>query len=247
MTAFDPDPNLRWLFCMTHPDDEISICAWIKRLTDAGAEVWISWTHATEERRAEAEHASESLGVPLTRLFFHRGDDGVVCRQMASLLPGFRSMVDKVRPDRIACGAFEQGHLDHDATNCMVHEVFDGPIFEIPFYYSYLTRMPRVNRFADPTGQEVLDLFPDEKRFKKDYAKLFPSQKIWKNMLFANVAAKAGGDGSLSATERMRLQSHTDFDRPNHSGQLKERIEISERWNLWLECWREVRSRQLGI
>ena len=47
MTLFDADIGERWLFCMTHPDDEISICAWIRRLTDAGVDVFLSWTHST--------------------------------------------------------------------------------------------------------------------------------------------------------------------------------------------------------
>lgn len=246
MTAFDPNPSLRWLFCMTHPDDEISICAWIKRLTDAGADVWISWTHATPRRRAEAEHASAMLGVPMHQLIFHEGTDGSVCREMNLLLPGFHAMVDRIKPDRIACGAFEQGHLDHDATNCLVHQVFDGPVFEIPFYYSYLTRLPRVNRFEDPAGEEIIELSSLEARMKRDYAKSFPSQKIWKNMVFANIKAKLIGDGSLSRSERMRLQTWTHFDRPNHKGDLAAKIESSDRWKLWEVCFRDFRSQRLS-
>jgi hypothetical protein len=245
MVAFDPDPSIRWLFCMTHPDDEISICAWIKRLTDAGAEVWISWTHASPVRQAEAGYAAEELGVPLTRLFFHGAEDGRVVHQMADLLPSFSAMIQKVQPARIACGAFEQGHLDHDATNCLVHQVFDGPVFEIPFYYSYLTRMPRVNRFEDPTREEVIELSPAAAAAKRYYAKLFPSQRIWRNMVWANMRSKLNGDGSLSKTERMRLQLPTDFTRVQHSGALGKRIEESDRWQEWLKAYQSFRVSQL--
>lgn len=246
MLAFDPDPAVRWLFCMTHPDDEISICAWIKRLTSAGAEVWLSWTHATDRRRAEAESAAEALGVPLTRLFFHGATDGFVCSEMVQLLPSFDAMIAKVRPDRIACGAFEQGHLDHDATNRLVHQAFDGPVFEIPFYYPYLTKLPRVNRFEDAASGEMINLSKAEARFKLDYAKRFPSQRIFTNMVFANMRAMLTGDGSLVRTERMRRQTWTNFRQPQHGSRLAAKIRESEEWQYWTECVREFESKLLS-
>lgn len=231
---------------MTHPDDEISICAWIKRLTASGADVWISWTHATVRRQVEAEAAAENLGVPLQKLFFHGGTDGFVCSEMGKLLPSFQAMIAKAKPDRIACGAFEQGHLDHDATNCLVHQCFDGPVFEIPFYYPYLTRLPRVNRFETDKGQEVIKLTKAEAKFKRGYAKSFPSQRIFANMIFANMKAKLTGDGSLSGSESMRLQTWTDFRNPQHSPRLAARINESENWKYWIECLQNFESSQLS-
>lgn len=234
MVAFDPDPQVRWLFCMTHPDDEIAICAWIRRLVDAGAEVWLSWTHSTPIRHAEALAAARRLGVPRDRLFFHEGTDANCCDEMDILLSTFRAMIGICRPDRIACGAFEQGHIDHDTTNFLVHQVFKGPIYEIPFYYSYLTRLPRVNRFENPEGEEVLKLEREQVRFKIDYAKGFPSQRVWVNMIFANLQAMITGDGPLGNSERMRLQGRTDFRKPQHSPGLSLQIEESETWARWL-------------
>lgn len=246
MLAFDADPAIRWLFCLTHPDDEISICVWIRRLVAAGADVFLSWTHDTELRKEEAEAAALALGVPWDRLYFHGATDGFVCSEIGPLLPQFEAMIEEIEPDRIACGAFEQGHLDHDATNYLVHQAYDGPVFEIPFYYPYLTRFPRVNRFEIPSGQEVIELTKEESRFKLDYAKRFPSQRIFTNMIFANLRAKLTGDGSLVTSERMRLQPPTDFRRPNHSPVLAQKIAASEDWGYWLDCLGEFEAARMS-
>jgi hypothetical protein len=161
-------------------------------------------------------------------------------------MPSFETMMAKCRPHRVACGAFEQGHLDHDATNCLVQATFDGPVFEIPFYYSYLTRLPRVNRFADPSREEIIQLGKSEARFKLEYAKGFPSQRIFTNMIFANLRAKLTGDGSLTRTERMRLQTWTEFRQPQHKSPLASRIRDCENWKYWVECVRDFESRRLS-
>lgn len=223
---------------MTHPDDEISICAWIKRLTQAGVDVWISWTHSNPERQREAIRAALKLGVARDNLIFHGGPDGAIMDDMAAHFAKFQAMIETVKPDRIVCGAFEQGHLDHDATNALVAKSFDGPIYEVPFYYSYLTRLPRVNRFSQPTGEEILELSEAEKEWKMDYAQSFPSQAIWRNMIFAEAAARLSGDGSLMTTERMRLQAPVDYLRPNHEGELAERIVESSKWAAWGTAYR---------
>ena len=61
---------------MTHPDDEMSICAWIRRLTQNGNEVHISWTHSNAVREAEARAVAVLLGVPDRNLHFFGASDG---------------------------------------------------------------------------------------------------------------------------------------------------------------------------
>lgn len=233
MSHLDLDPKLVWLFCMTHPDDEISVAGCIHRLVNAGSEVWISWTHDTAVRQAEARGAAHRLGVPESRLFFHQATDGKVIDELARLLPIFKAMVEAVKPDRVVCGAFEQGHLDHDATNLLVNSVFQGTVHEAPFYHTYLTRMPRVARFADPSGEEVIPLTPEERRVKIDLSRAYPSQRIALNMLMADLRARLTGDGPLADTERLRVQTHRDFTRPNLPAPLAQRVEQSERWQRW--------------
>lgn len=237
--VFDPSPSLRWLFCMTHPDDEISICAWIHRLTRAGADVWMSWTHDTPVRESEARRVAKLLGVRNDRLFFHGAPDGDVCVHMQDLLPRFKVMMQTIEPDRVVCGAFEQGHIDHDATNCLVNHSTEAKVLEVPFYHTYLTRFPRVNRFADPGGAESIHLDADEQALKKRVARSYPSQNIWWNMMAADLRARATGDGSLLAAEWMRPQAHKDFAKPNLPGDLAAKVESSGKWKRWMAALAE--------
>src|SRR5690348_12941912 len=156
---------------MTHPDDEISICAWIKRLVENGNDVFLSWSHSTPEREREARAAAALMGVHQDRLKFFGAPDGNVVDQIPDLIESTRGWFELANPDRVCCGAFEQGHIDHDATNFIVNRAFRGMILEIPFYHSYLVRLQRINRFADPRGEEVRVLDRDEQRFKMLVAK----------------------------------------------------------------------------
>lgn len=237
MKLFDPDPNLRWLFCMTHPDDEISICAWIRRLAQAGNDVFISWTHSTDVREREARAVAKLFGIPEERLWFFGAPDMGVIEQMGDLLPIYRDMIADVQPDRAVCGAFEQGHLDHDATNWLVNHSFEGPVLEVPFYHAYLRRYQRLNRFADPTGQEVIHLSKEEQRFKKRVARQYPSQRIWSNLvwyeIYQGMRLKAI---ELPKTERMRLQTHREWLRPNLPDSLARRVARTATWRRWLHA-----------
>ncbi|MEI8281803.1 MAG: PIG-L family deacetylase [Armatimonadota bacterium] len=235
MSVFDLSKR-RWLFCMTHPDDEISICAWIKRLTANGNEVYISWTHSTPVREAESRRVASLLGVAQENLFFHGATDGRVGGEFKELMPVFQSMIGQVQPDVIACGAFEQGHPDHDTTNVLVNTVFSGEVLEIPFYHTYATKLQAMNSFSDPTGQSVLLLSPEEVRLKRQIAKLFVSQNIWSVLLWFEIWHVLQGRRShLSSREIMRPQGHKLFRVPNHPPGLAKRVEQSETWRTWCD------------
>lgn len=243
MKAFDLDKQTRWLFCMTHPDDEISICAWIRRLTTNGNEVHLSWTHSVDFREAEARAAALLMGVRPDRLHFLHGTDGHIPEEMPELLPKFQALMDSVRPDRVVCGAFEQGHLDHDSTNFMVSQSFNGPILEIPFYHTYLTRFQRLNRFADPRGEEILELTIDEQRFKTMVARQFPSQNIWSILLWYEAWQRARfRPMQLASSERMRLQGRVNYMRPNLPPRLANRVRKSVNWRRWKAAVRAFRQ-----
>lgn len=236
MSLFDTNRG-RWLFCMTHPDDEISICAWIKRLTDAGSEVFLSWTHSNDVREKEARAVAKMLGVPQENLTFFGATDGRVCTQIGELLPQFRQLMSDVQPDVVACGAFEQGHLDHDATNFLVNRSFGGDVLEIPFYHTYLTKLQTMNTFSDPSGQEQMTLSREEAKFKRAVAKQFKSQNIWKVLFWYEIWKLSQGDEvELSTREVMRLQTHTHFGAPNHPIAIASEVEASDTWKWWLEC-----------
>jgi len=222
---------------MTHPDDEISICAWIHRLVRNGNPVFMSWTHSNPTREAEGRAVAHLLGVPSSHLFFFEATDGSACHEIPQLLPVFLKMMEEVRPDRVCCGAFEQGHIDHDTTNLLVNYTFSGPILEIPFYHTYLTRFQILNRFSDPRGQEVLPLEIDERRLKTTIARQFPSQNIWSVLLWYEIWQKARLKPiELTRTERMRLQTHRRFTRPNHPPRLAAKIRRSDTWTRWKQA-----------
>lgn len=234
MKVFSTDPSLRWLFCLTHPDDEISICAWIHRLVRSGNQVFLSWTHCNPIREREARKVAEILGVPAENLFFFHATDGSVCDEIPALLPKFREMMAKVNPDRVCCGAFEQGHIDHDATNYLVNHSFDGAVLEIPFYHTYLTRFQRMNRFSDPRGEEILPLDLEDQRLKKRIARQYPSQNIWHVLLLYEAWQRARLKPIvLAKSERMRFQTHRQFTKPNHPPALARRIKRSNTWQRW--------------
>lgn len=244
LRAFDPDPSIRWLFCLTHPDDELSIAVWIRRCVQAGCEVWMSWTHATETRKKEARAVAHMLGVRADRLFFHGGTDGSVCDEMAALLPSFRRMMERVQPDRVVCGAFEQGHLDHDSTHWLVAHSFDGPVFEAPFYHVYTGPIQTMNRFSDPKGQETIRPTKDERRLKRALARQYPSQNIWSVLLWYELLHQGARlrPFRLTFSERLRLVEGVDYARPAHALRLARRVRKSAKWRRWRRALRRAEA-----
>jgi len=233
-TAFDLDPNIKWLFCFTHPDDELSIVAWINRLVKSGAQVYLAWSHSNPIREKESRKVASEIGLNQENLTFLTGTDGAICDELLNLKPQFESLISRVSPDRIACGAFEQGHLDHDATNFLVTEIFGGPIFEIPFYNSYVTRLMRMNRFSKEENQEIIDLTPEEQDLKVRLAKMYPSQNIYRCLLVHEALQFCLGRGiNIHKTERMRLQGKIDYLRPIHADPVLKRLQNHKSWQRW--------------
>lgn len=236
MKVFDDDPGLRWLFCMTHPDDEISICAWMRRLVVAGATVYVSWTHSTPVREAEARAMARRTGIPDERLTFFGMPDGRVCDHLAELKPRFASLMAEVKPDRVVCGAFEQGHIDHDATNFLVNQSFSGPIFELPLYYCYADRLMVVNRFATAPHGELIRTSREEALFKREIATFYPSQNIKDVLFWAERVRRVLGREPLASTERLRLQTWKDFMAPNLPPRKAKRVLSTPTWRRWFEA-----------
>jgi LmbE family N-acetylglucosaminyl deacetylase len=243
MRLFDPDPRLRWLFCLTHPDDELAIAGWIARLAAAGAEVHLSWTTATPERRWEARDAAGVLGLALDRLHFLNGRDRGVETQLADLYPEFSALIETVSPHRIVSGAFEQGHLDHDATNFLVAMAASGAscpqvptLLETPFYHAYCQPIPTMNRFAAPSQtEERWELAASEILLKRRLARCYPSQNIFGNAVYYRLLQILRGEAEpLGAVERLRVQTHFDFLTPNLPPPWQARVQATARWKKWL-------------
>lgn len=236
MKLFDPDPELRWLLVLAHPDDELAIAAWLHRLRIRGAAVTALWLHSTPTREAEARQVMEVIGVSQECLHFLDAPDGDLCDCMSAYQPHVDAVVANNKPDRIITAAFEQGHLDHDATNFLVNRAAGGvPVLELPLYHGYHREIMPLNRFAEPNGQEILALTPDEQRLVKRVARMYPSQTIWRNLFWSEVLSRIRLRPTLLAsTERMRLQTWRDYRRPHLPDDLARRVVRSPRWARWI-------------
>lgn len=238
MTCFDPNPDLRWLFCFTHPDDEIAMAGWLRILSEAGVEVHVVWTHSTPRRESESRRAMELIGIPAERLTFLGATDQHVVDEIPDLLPRFAEIGQRLTPDRVVCGAFEQGHIDHDATNFLVNKSMDRYlILEFPLYHPYSRRLQTINRFAAPEGQEVLTLSKTQQRQKVQIGKSYPSQRIWTILWwYEALGYLTFSPKRLFADERLRVQTHRDFSRPNLPEKLADEVRASSTWKRWLNA-----------
>lgn len=250
MSAFDSAPRHRWLFCFTHPDDEIAMAAWMRRLSAAGVEVWAGWSVSNPVREAEARAVMRLLGVSEERLFFFDAPDGDACDHLASLRDKWVEAIHVSKPTRIVVCAFECGHLDHDSTNYAVNSATRSvgapcEVFELPLYQTYLTRTPVLNRFADSAGEEVLRLLPEEWMLKRRVSQMYPSQNIGSLLVWYTLWGWVRlRPPALCRTERMRRQTHFDFTTPNLPEPLRSRVERSEKWRRWLRCVQAFESDQ---
>ncbi|CAN5418228.1 hypothetical protein BH11ARM1_BH11ARM1_08390 [soil metagenome] len=244
MSLFRTEPDQTWLFCMTHPDDEISICAFMRMVARNGGKIFVSWTHSNPVREQEARSAMKLIGIPEQNLIFFNAPDGKVCENLDALVPRFESMMVKVQPDFVVCGAFEQGHIDHDSTNFIVNQTFAGTVLEVPLYNTYTRRVQTLNRFAgDPEG-EILLLSNDDIRFKKNFARQYPSQTIWKILFWHQIyTTTLLRPARLYATERLRVQTHKDWLKPNQSPAVASRVTQSEPWRRWTQCITEYQAK----
>jgi hypothetical protein len=166
------------------------------------------------------------------------GEDGTVCDQMPELLPMFCELIERVKPDRVACCAFEQGHLDHDATHCLIRRAFGGTVLEWPMYHPYTRRIQTMGRFADPTGEEVLQLSAEERRFKRKMSWQYPSQNI-RSVLFGYhlLCSLRMRPARLYATERLREAGNPDYASPAVPVCYRQEVADSPLWRRWLEAF----------
>ncbi|MFQ3587740.1 MAG: PIG-L family deacetylase [Fimbriimonadaceae bacterium] len=243
IVAFDPNPDLAWLFVLPHPDDELAIAAWIRRRVRAVNRAMLCWVHDTPERREESEALARRLGLVGDQLVFLGLPDGGLPERLPELVDRLGVVVSDFGPDRVATAAFEQGHPDHDAVNFAVNQVWTGPTLEFPLYHSYATPWQTIGRFAEESGSERLDLDEEEQSLKVEWAKSFPSQNLWGALVWNEIRlVLTGRGGELRRWERLRVQRHLDFETPNLPPRLAERVRRTRSWRRWSEAvarWRD--------
>jgi len=237
VAAFDVGQGERVLFAFSHPDDEMVVAAFLRRLTRQGTPVHFCWLHSTPVREAESRAAMSRLGLSGDDLTFFGAPDGQLLESISELEPELRALIERFRPTRVVTQAFEQGHIDHDATNFMVDRCFDGPIFEVPCYHTYLTKVPRILRFADPVGEETIELSPEERRMKRSLVRLYGSQSLRRKLaLYKLLLGLTFRDAAFFAKERMRLQGQIDYTRPNLPEPTATKVAASATWRHWRQA-----------
>ncbi len=245
---FERNPQSTWLFCFAHPDDELTIAAWMKQLCDLGATVHSCWTHSNPIREEEARQTAKLLGQPQDNLTFLHGLDGDVCTQIEALLPDFQNLMARINPSHIAVCAFEQGHLDHDATNFLVLSAATAPVYEFPLYHCYHHWYQTLGQFSSGTGVEELKLSQEESLLKKRLAKEYPSQNIWKILFWYEAWHRLRFRSSgLLEFESLRPTQHTTWFKPNHAEPLASQVLQSSKWQRWVQAMEKLEADFPGI
>lgn len=236
MRAFDINPQLKWLFVMTHPDDEMSVAAWMRRLVRAGSEVHMLWAHSNSVREEESRKAAELIGVKPENLEFFTLPDGRLVEHLRELREGLRQRIAEHGYDRVAVTAFEQGHLDHDSVCYAVCKTFEGPVLQYPMYYPYTRSFQVLQQFSNDVGVEKLALDPKESEFKWKVLGCYPSQTIRRNAICHKwMLSWVPGQEQLDKREYLRYQPNLRFDRINHPSPVREEVERSPQWRKWLQ------------
>jgi LmbE family N-acetylglucosaminyl deacetylase len=178
-------------------------------------------------------------------MHFFEAPDGDACDHISEMIDFAKSVIEKAQPERIALGAFECGHIDHDSTNVAVARANQQrvPMFEIPYYHTYLTRVPVINRFADPSGEEIIQLTKEEQKLKIRASRAYKSQNIGSLLFWYTVLGWAKfSPVALCKTERMRLQAHFDYSIPNLPTRLRDQVLVSGKFRRFASQTSECNS-----
>ena len=241
MSAFEVGAGERVLFALCHPDDEMAVIAFMRRLRATGIPVRVTWSHSTPIRQEESTAVMERIGIDESALTFFGAPDKGITEGLQELRERMGAVVGSFKPTRVVTHAFEQGHLDHDATNLLVNLCFNGPVYEAPYYHTYMTKFPVINRFSDPLDEECIDLSREEQAFKRSLIEMYPSQTIARNVrAYEFFHALTMRKARMFERERLRLQTHKDFLTPNHPPALAGRVAQSEPWAAWVRAVAEV-------
>lgn len=245
---FNLDLKGTWLFCFAHPDDELAVAALMRRACQAGVDVHVVWSHSRPYREQESRAVAAEIGLRQENLTFLDGEDGTICHQIEDLLPKYRALMAQVSPHHVFTGAFEQGHLDHDATHFLARQTAPCPVSEFPLYHAYYRWYQTLGRFSNPGPAESSALSEADVQFKKHIAKMYPSQKIWRVLFWYEVLHRVTFRPShILETEYLRPASVVNWLAPNHPEELARKILKSEKWQRWIAAMEDLERRQPGL
>jgi len=236
--VFRATQNDQWGFVFPHPDDEISIIGWMSHLVQHGISVSALWMHSTPVREAESRAVMERVGA--TDLTFLAAPDGHLADTLQEWEPHLQSWFACRAITHPVTVAFEQGHLDHDATNWLVNRNSCGPVREVPLYHPYSRKILRANAFAGQGISESRTLNSDEFQLRCSLLESYPSQRIGTILRTYRAVHRLFGNPDPFRIERMRIQTWTKFDTPNHADPLRQEILQSQPWARWISALKDV-------
>jgi hypothetical protein len=221
-----------------HPDDEIAIIGWMSHLARRGVSVSALWMHSTPVREAESRAVMARAGV--TDLTFLTATDGKLVDTWQDWEPAVRDWLGDRDISHPVTVAFEQGHLDHDATNWLVNRNTSHPVRELPLYHPYSRQLLRANVFAGNGQAESRLLSPAEYELKLSLLRSYPSQRIGQILQGYRLMSRLTGRPDPFRQELMRIQTHQDFRIPNHGAEFRQEIERSRPWARWISALKDV-------
>jgi len=236
--VFCPEPRNRWGFVFPHPDDEIAIIGWMAWLVAQRISVSAIWMHSTSEREAESRAVMARTGI--TDLTFLTAPDGKLIETWRTYKPPLAAWLASRSITHPVTVAFEQGHLDHDVTNWLVNRNSVSPVRELPLYHPYSRKILRANTFAGEGISESRALGSDEFELKRSLLRAYPSQRIGAILRTYRTVHRLLGNPDPFRSEKMRIQTWTDFAAPNHTDPLRQEILNSERWARWITVIKDV-------
>jgi N-acetylglucosamine malate deacetylase 1 len=231
------DSSSKYLFLLAHPDDEIAVAGTIRMLVEQGAQVHCAWATSggyfgkADIREREVGKASDILGLDNGSTELLKMPDLGLVAMLDRAADKFAEIVDKFKPDRIFCNAYEGGHPDHDSVNFLAYEgIFragvNAELFEFPLYNAtgplYHGRW-RINGFP-PGGPPALHnrLTEDAIRARHRMMMIYVSQ--WTYMLAARLAISKRSLATIGEPYRS-CPPDRDHSLPPHEGTLS-----YERW-----------------
>ncbi|GAB6053263.1 hypothetical protein JCM17960_20830 [Magnetospira thiophila] len=214
------------LILAPHPDDEVVMCATaIGRARETGATLsvfylttgvparqqlwpWERRHHADRvtRRRDEARRAAKMLGL------FIAGESAVPTRGLRHNLMQARvrlaRLIDEQQVTQLWVPAFEGGHQDHDAANCLA-ATFTQQVSVLEFAaYNFVGGQAHSQEFPDPRGGEEVLLLSD-------------AERAVKQQLLSLYASEEGNLGYVRlARESRRPLAAYDYAQPPHPGTL---------------------------
>lgn len=236
MSVFAIEPGQRWLFCFAHPDDEIAIAAFIRRLIIGGAVVEMMWIHSDEEREWEARCAAKEIGAASDCLQFFEFPDNRFIEKIGAITAKIESRIQTFEPDRIVCAAFEQGHLDHDALHVAVRCAAGGlPVYEFPEYAPFTPFVKVIAEFCDGDPGEAIKLSDEEIQWKAKVISLYQSQALPKLLMWRRIQdALVGREPVWMKFERLRVARAYDFTQPVRPDWIAHNLHAKKQWAKWM-------------